>query len=533
MGFKRTNIPYEETGFFSKVFIDYLEGDSKLKSFYEYPPTLSAFADALKKMGNYEYPRKLLSTTLKEYYTKNASGATSEATLKNIQKLEDKNCFTVTTGQQLCLFTGPLYFVFKIITAISLAEKLNKEYPANHFVPVFWMASEDHDFAEINHAKLFGKKIEWNAENMGGPVGRMPLTSLSSTLEDLYTLVHDEDLRKLISQSYSSEKTLGQATFSFVNALFGKYGLVIVEPDNANLKQVFSPVVTDEVLNGTSYKLVSDTDKKLADIGIEPQVHAREINLFYMDEHGRNRIEKKADKFEVLNTGKTFTANEITEAVKQSPGNFSPNALLRPVYQQSILPSAAYIGGPAEVAYWLQLKSIFDHYKIPFPILMSRNCALIMDKTAVQKINKLNISVKDIFKDTESLVKELLKRVDGVPDFEKESAELKDLYTSIGKQVGGIDPTLVASTQAELQKQFNALKTLKTKLMRVRKQQEETSISRIRKVKETLFPNGALQERTENFIPFYLEYGASLFDMLKENFDPFDFSMQILSEIEE
>ncbi len=139
--------------------------------------------------GNYSYARKLLADTVKEYYNRNAPGLASDATLKNIQKLEDNNCFTVTTGHQLCLFTGPLYFVFKIITAINLAEKLNKEYPSNYFVPVYWMASEDHDFAEINHANIYGKKVEWNVEKVGGPVGKILVKSLSATIEALFTLI--------------------------------------------------------------------------------------------------------------------------------------------------------------------------------------------------------------------------------------------------------------------------------------------------------------------------------------------------------
>jgi len=535
MSFKKTNISYKETGMFSKALTSYLEGAPNLKSFYEYSPSMAAFGEALKNVGKYEYPRKLLATSLKECYNRNIPGMASDATLNNIKKLEEKNCFTVTTGHQLCLFTGPLYFVFKIITVINLAERLNKEYPASHFVPVYWMASEDHDFAEINHANLFGKKVEWNVKDTGGPVGRLPLTSLSSVMEDLFAVMGDgensKELKQLISDSYNGAETLSQATFSFVNALFGKYGLVILEPDNSELKKVFSPIITDEIINGNSFRLVSEANKKLVESGVEPQVNPREINLFYIDEHGRNRIEKNDGKFNVLNTEMIFNVTEITELVKILPQNFSPNVLLRPVYQQSILPNVAYVGGPAEISYWLQLKSVFTHYKIPFPVLMPRNSALIINNPLAQKMSKLNITVKDLFKDTESLIKEVITRSDGLPDFEKEGAKLKEIYASLGKKVNELDPTLVPFTQAELQKQLNGLKTLETKLMRVKKQKEETSVMKIRKLKEFLFPGGGLQERTENFIPFYLQQGPTFFDSLKENFDPFEFSVQVLTEV--
>ena len=543
MSFKKTNISYKETGLFSKVLMDYVDGDSKLKPFYEYTPSLKSFGEVIKKMEKYEYPRKILVDSLKEYYNRNAPAMASDATLKNIQKLEEKNCFTVTTGHQLCLFTGPLYFIFKIITVINLAEKLNKEYPSNHFVPVYWMASEDHDFAEINHCNLFGKKVEWQPQtpkgamnSIGGPVGKLSLASFSSTIEALFAIMGDgeinKELKQVILDSYSSEKTLAEATFCFVNALFGKYGLVVVEPDNVKYKQVYSPVIIDELLNGNSFKIVTATNKKLLDIGIEPQVHAREINLFYVDENGRNRIEKKGGQWSVV-SGQLLgnSENEIKNLVKSSPEKFSPNVILRPLYQQTILPNAAYVGGPAEMAYWLQLKGIFENYKVPFPVLMPRNSALIINKPVTQKMAKLNLEAKDLFKDTESLIKELLSRnSDGLPDFEKEKAQLLETYSSLGNKAKDIDPTLVAFTEAELQKQLNALKTLETKLTRVIKQKEETSVTQIRKIKECLFPNGALQERTDNFIPLYLQQGTAFFDMLKENFDPFEFSLGVLEE---
>ena len=535
MSFKKVNISYKDTGQFSKAFTDYMEGASNLKPFYEYAPSVKSFGEAIKKMEGYEYSRKILSTSIKEYYTRNAPGMASDATMENIKKLGDKNCYTVTTGHQLCLFTGPLYFIFKIMTAINLAEKLNKEYPANHFVPVYWMASEDHDFAEINHANLFGKKVEWSVENTNVPVGKIPLNYFSPILDNLFAIMGEGDstkeLKQIISDSYSSEKTLAEATFSFVNALFGKYGLVILEPDNAGLKQVFSPVVIDELVNNTFFKLVSETNQKLADAGTEAQVNPREINLFYIDEKGRNRIERKGDKFEVLNTSTVFSKDEILNLVKRSPEMFSPNVLMRPVYQQCILPNAAYVGGPSEIVYWLQLKNVFNYYKVPFPILMPRNFALIVGKPIVQKMDKLNISEKDLFKDTESLIKEvLIRNTDGLPDLQKVGEDLKGTYSALAKKVGEVDPTLVAFTEAELQKQLNGLKTLETKLMRVKKQQEETSVAKIRKIKEILFPGGALQERTENFIPFYQQQGSAFFDMLKENFEPFEFLFSTLIE---
>lgn len=535
MSFKKVNIPNKDTGLYSKALIAYLEESQILKPFYSYSPSVKGFAEAMKNTGSYKYNRKLLAASLKEYYTKNVSNNIPDATLKNIRMLEESNCFTITTGHQICLFTGPLYFVYKIITTINLAERLHKEYPGNHFVPVYWMASEDHDFAEINHAFLFSKKIEWTTESNNAPVGRLSLNTLAPVMESLYAVMgegaHVAELKQLISECYGGEKTLAQATFTFVNRLFGKYGLVIIEPDNAGLKNIFLPIVADELANESTFKFVSETNKKLSEAGVEPQVNPRELNIFYMDEKGRNRIEKKGERFEIVNTSTSFSQNEMVDLVKKSPEKFSPNVLLRPVYQQCILPNVAYVGGPSELIYWLELKELFSYYKVPFPVLLPRNSALIINKPLAGKMGKLNLQAKDLFKDTETLIKEImLRNTDGLLHFEKEAEELKTIYASLGKKVQGTDPTLVATTEAELQKQLNALKTLETKLLRVKKQKEEVSVMYIRKLKELLFPDGALQDRTDNFIPFYLQYGSAFFDTLKENFDPFDFSVEVFVE---
>lgn len=231
-----------------------------------------------------------------------------------------------------------------------------------------------------------------------------------------------------------------------------------------------------------------------------------------------------------MNTGKTFGIEEV----EKSPEKFSPNVLLRPVYQQSILPNAAYVGGPSEIVYWLELKTVFEFYKVPFPVLMPRNFALMVNNSIVQKMEKLKLNAADLFTETEALIKEVMTRIDGLPDMEKVGQELKVIYSALAKKVQEVDPTLVATTEAELQKQLNALKNLETKLIRVKKQKEEVSVTKIRKIKEYLFPNGDLQERTENFILFYLsqrdpsgQQGPAFIDLIKKSFDPFNFCVEV------
>lgn len=531
MTFKKTTITFEETGSFSKVFTDYIKGESYLKPFYSYEPNVSGYKKALEDLAKNSFSRDVLVKALQAYYGSKATAATS----KNIELLKEKNTFTVTTGHQLCLFTGPLYFIYKIVTAINLAERLKKEFPACNFVPVYWMASEDHDFAEINHTYLYGKKVEWSGDSLaGGPVGKISTETLTPILENLYAIMGESEksaeLKKVIAEAYSGNKTLAQATFDLVNALFGRYGLIVIEPDNAELKKLFIPVITDELVNESSHKQVSKTDAELAKHGIEPQIFARDINLFYINEKGRNRIELKDGNYSVIDTSVSFTKEQILAEVRSHPERFSPNVILRPVYQQIILPNIAYIGGPSEVAYWLQLKAVFDFHKTFFPVVMSRNNAIIIDKGTAGKMERFKLTARDLFKDADELVKSYVISNDGAIEFNVEKDKLKAVYDEISAKIKTIDTTLVALADAELQKQYNALKVIETKLIRAQKQKDETSVNQIKKIKEKLFPEGSLQERHDSFIPFYLQYGNEFFETLLREFDPLEHKMAVISE---
>jgi len=536
MNFEISHLAFEETGLFAKVMMDYLKNESYLAPFYAHTPSLEGFKKASEDTAGKKIDRNLLVKILSDRYSKNAPNA-SEFTKKNLNRLKDNNCFTLTTGHQLCLFTGPLYFIYKIVTAINLSQELREKYPNQHFVPVYWLASEDHDFAEINHAYLFGKKIEWtpDASVIGGPVGHMDTKSLKPTLESLFAIMGDNgnaaELKTIIQEAYTKYATLSEAMFYLVDKLFGKYGLVIIDADSAELKRSFAPVITDELLNQSSYKYIRETNARLAKAGVEAQVNAREINLFYIDEKGRNRIEKQGDTYTVVDTNTAFSKDEISELVKKSPEKFSPNVVLRPLYQQFILPNVAYIGGPSEIAYWLQLKGMFNYHNVAYPALIPRNTAMVIDKPTVARMEKLKLTIKDMFRDIEEVVKEYVIQNSSIAiGFEEEKQQLDKIYETIIKKTKEIDPTIAALPEAELQKQYNALKTIETKLIRAQKQKDETSVNQIRKLKEKLFPEGILQERHDNFIPLYLNYGPTFIDVLLKNLKPFDFRMTILSE---
>lgn len=517
MPHKKSKINLLQTSKFSRLIIDYINSDPKLKNFYAYDHTIDAFAQVIKDRSGCFTDRKLVSEVLSDQYHSRIKPGLSDfqKTNSNIQLLLDKNTFTVCTGHQLCLFTGPLYFIYKIISTINLAEKLKEKYPKNNFVPVYWMASEDHDFEEIKSIHLFGKTLAWENKNAKGAVGRLNTESLSPVIDELAQVLGDsengKELIALFKNAYLKHNNLADATRYLVHEIFAEYGLVIIDADDKRLKESFVKIIRDDISNQTNFKLVNDTISQLEEIDVKPQVNPREINVFKLNSD-RVRIEESSP-----------------EVLALAPEEYSPNVVLRPLYQQQILPNIAYVGGPGEIAYWLEYKAMFDHHKILFPILIPRNFALLTDEKTNQQLSKLGFSITDMFKDYETLIKEFVNRnTDGTLSLKEHETELVSVFNSISGKVALIDPTLKANIDAELQKSLNALKNIESKLLRTEKQKQETGINQIKKIREKFLPEGELQERYDNFAPYYLKYGKSFIAELKSAFEPFDYSMQII-----
>jgi bacillithiol biosynthesis cysteine-adding enzyme BshC len=510
MTLKKANIPLSQTRQFSKLMTDYINGDNALRKFYQYEPKIDSFKQAIEDKSKEKVDRKLLVEVLKKQY------ADCLLPTANCESLLHENTFTVCTGHQLCLFTGPLYFIYKIITTINLAEKLKQQYPTYNFVPLYWMATEDHDFEEISCIHLFGKTIKWNNEKAKGPVGRLNTESLSSVIEELKQILGESaqvtELINLFKDSYLKHYNLADATRYLVHELFSNYGLVILDGNDARLKAEFTEIIKDDIQNNTNYKIVTEAASQLKKAGYDVQVNPREINVFKLGNNDRIRIDKATD--EVLNL---------------QPEEYSPNVVLRPLYQQKILPNLAYIGGPGELAYWLEYKTMFDHHKINFPVLIPRNFVMLTDERSDQQIQKLGLETKDIFKDTDVLVKEYVsKHADAELSLKKEEEKLSAVFSEISAKVITVDPTLKASVEAELQKAVNALKNIESKLLRAEKQKQETGINQIKKLKDKFFPEGTLQERFDNIAPYYLKSGKQLITDLKKELEPFTFEMIIL-----
>ena len=528
MAYKKSKIALSQTNQFSKVIIDYINGDNSLRKFYAYEPKIDAFKDVVHHKSKEVINRVLLVDVLKEQYKKSNIEFPSSAEL-----LLKDNTFTVCTGHQLCLFTGPLYFIYKIISTINLAEKLKKEYPSNNFIPVYWMATEDHDFEEIKSIHLFGKAISWDNAEAKGAVGRLKTHSLSPLIDELMQLLGEtenaSELTKLFMEAYLNHSNLADATRYFVHQLFSEYGLIIIDADDTRFKNEFIDVMKDDIFNNTNHQLVNTTIPELDKAGVKPQVNPREINCFYLLNNIRERIENDGNVYKVLNTDITLTKEQLETEIDLHPDRFSPNVVLRPVYQQKILPNLAYVGGPGEIAYWLEYKAMFEHHKITFPVLIPRNFAMIADEKSMIQLSKLGFETKDIFRDTDVLIKEFItKNASAALSLKEQEQGLTKIFNEISAKAISIDSTLKSTVEAEMQKSINAIKNIESKLMRAEKQKQETSVNQIKKIKEKYLPEGFLQERYDNFIPFYLKSGKNFIKDLKEGLVPFEFEMVIL-----
>ncbi|MEK6780228.1 MAG: bacillithiol biosynthesis cysteine-adding enzyme BshC [Bacteroidota bacterium] len=512
-------LAFANTHSFSTFFLDYIQQKESLRKFTTRFPTPENFKDQLQDKGSL-FPtenRNVLVTTLKEQY-KNL--IVTKSVLHNINSLSDQKTFTVTTGHQLNIFTGPLYFIYKIITVINTCKKLKALYPGYHFVPVYWMASEDHDFEEIQYFKLYGKKYVWHTDQKGA-VGRFNPKSI----ESLFSEIPGEF--SVFKNAYSKNLTLSGAVRQYVNELFGEEGLVVVDADNRELKKLFKTVIQDDLFNNTPRKLVEEKNKQLESLGYHTQVFARDINFFYLTNGLRSRLERTNEIFKVVDTEIEFTTDQMNDLIENGPEKLSPNVILRPLYQEMILPNLAYVGGPAEVTYWLQLKGVFDHFKVSFPMLMPRNFAMVMDAPVVRKFEKTGLELKDLFEDKNYIFNHwIVKNTTHNLSLGKEIEAIQQILAEVKERAGNIDQTLNQFVAAEAKRTVNGLEKTEKKILKAEKRKHADKLRQIESVKDSLFPNGGLQERTDNFLNFY-QQDRQFIQKLLELFDPFDYRFNI------
>ena len=533
MLFSKHTISVESTSLFSDLFNDYLTQSENIKPFYEQHIKWDDF-DAYMQKQTFDYiKRSVLVKALQKQA--NLISNTSVASQTNINLLEQTSTYTITTGHQLCLFTGPLYFIYKIISTLNLCKTLHQKFPDKKFVPVYWMASEDHDFDEINHTHVYGKKITWDTTQKGC-VGEFDTKEIKSAIAELKLILGENtssnSLIQLFEDAYLKHHNLADATRFLVNALFGDYGIVILDGNDCDLKHLFKKEFNADVFENSSFKMVNNSITELKK-NYSIQVTPRPINVFYKDYQARERIEKQEDTYKVLNTNICFSEEEMKHFIDNSSEKLSPNVVMRPLYQQKILPNICYVGGPGEIAYWLEYKAMFNHFGIHFPILMPRHFVMIIDKNSQSKIQKLNFDIKAVFEDGDTLVKQLIKHQHQDVNLNDTKQELVRLYESILETVSNIDKSLIGTTEAEKQKTMNGISIIEQKINRALKQKSDTDIQQIWALKDKLFPKNLPQERHDNFSMYYSKFGKEFITELIKllDYDLINFEYTILKEL--
>ena len=507
-----------ELPFFSELHCKLAYQQEVLQGFLGPPFSKEAFGEVMRRKDNQFTAdgRSRLVEVLKEQY--NRWGIVQNDALT---RLLDDSTYTVTTGHQLNLMTGPLFFIYKIAHVIKLAKELKEEYPDKNFVPVYWMATEDHDFEEINHFHLFGKKIEWHT-GQSGPVGRYETENWDQWQQEVFGLFPDKKDELEVLFSHYSGENLAEATARLVHYLFGKYGVVIIDADHADLKKLFRKTMAKDLVSSFAFHQVEKTSAKLQEMGFKSQVMPRPVNLFFIEKGHRERLVPEGGKISIEGKGE-FSPMELMDLLDSRPELFSPNVVLRPLYQETILPNLAYIGGGGELAYWLQLKGVFEEVEIPFPLLGLRSSLQFVDKNTAGRMGDLGLSFSDFAKRIEDLRKEyVLEKSGNELDFSGEETLLEQLEQSLKYKAEQTDVSLAGMVGGEMARFRKSLDNVRGRLLKAEKQRFENDLNRMEKIQQKLYPQQGLQERYDNFLPMYLKNPDAFIDQIIDVIQPFN-----------
>ena len=519
-------IALQDLGILNPLITDYINLNKQMEQLYSYTPQVENIKQILEVKKDFKNRKQLHTAFSTQFEQINLS----EIAQSNLTSILDANTFTVCTAHQLCLFTGPSYFVYKIASAIKLTQILKEKYPSKNFVPVYWMGSEDHDFEEINHAIVYGKKVTWQNEDTGA-VGMHSLNGISEAIHELSEILGtQEQAQQFIEELntvFANKENYGKAFQEWVMNLFSAYGLLVLDQNDATLKHTFKESMKDELLNNAGEKALVKNEAYLKE-HYHVQASSRPINLFYLKDNLRERIEKEDDIFKVLNTDITFTEAEILTELNNHPEKFSPNVILRPVFQETVLPNVAFVGGPGEVAYWLQLKDVFKRLNVEQPLILLRDMAVVMQKNHLRKLAEWNFTLQDLFTNYDQLAKGIVENEsENELQLDKEKEAISKVFVDIKAKAILVDKNLERSVDAELQKVLNSFNNLESKLIRAEKKNFEQKLSQLENIQGKLLPNNTLQERYDNFIPIYLKNQENYLDTLISNFNAFNAELKV------
>jgi bacillithiol biosynthesis cysteine-adding enzyme BshC len=499
-----------------KLFLAYLEKFEKVKAFYAHPPTMQAVKRISAKL---EYPVDRRTEVAAILGQQNDALGAGPETASNLERLA-RGAVAVVSGQQVGLFGGPAYAVYKALTAIQIAEELTRD--GIDAVPVFWMATEDHDLEEVRHTSWFdsGKLIRFelpDGNEPGLPVGRIPLGAegerLAREAADLLEKDGSELLAQYLSESYKAEETYGSAFGKLFARLFAQQGLILMDPLDSGLHKVAAPLFQHALADrdDLNESLLWRT-KELERAGFEAQVKvtSKSTLLFYLGDGARQAISAGNGKFQAAE--KNWAREELVHLTHQEPENFSPNALFRPVVQDYLLPTVAFIGGPAELSYIAQSEVVYQHLLGRMPVMLPRAGFTIVDIKARKLLDRYGLTVEEVWAGSQELRRKLEAAF--VPkslskDFDVDQKQIAKMVERLGKQIEKLDPTLAGTVERTKKGIEFHLEQLRQKAGRALDQRLGVIASHEQHLESLLSPHKGLQERELCLLPFLARWGAS------------------------
>lgn len=508
---------------FTHLFKTYISDFGKLESHFETNPFDENRVQ--KRVDNFKFKgeRNKSVQILKEL---NAQFINLPQVSESLEKLKNDKAVAVVTGQQLTLYGGPLFTVFKILTAISTAASIERKYkrPAG---PVFWLADEDHDFKEIAAIGVLQPEdfekhtLDKELENYPRVAEMKFGKELSSFRESLKSSMIEtdftEELWSLLDSCYKTGHTIGESFAKLVMTLFAKHGLILAGSNSKSAKIFTKDVLKLSVSKAEDlFNSLKKTSDELLNKGFHNQVQVQKSNLFWIDdENVRRKINLENGIWSVDGLDIEWNNAELIQNIDTAPEKFSPNVFLRPVLQDMLLPGIAYVAGPGEVAYYAQMNRFYDTFGLKTPIIIPRFSGTIVESGVDRVLPKLPFSFEEYSKRIEDLESDFIDHSDAPdiePVFNEWKKQFEKISTSKVNQIAGIDPTLKGSSEKVKAQFYTELDKLKGKVYRALKNQDSIQLQRIRKVKSQLFPNENLQEREIAFIYFMNKYGVNIWD---------------------
>lgn len=549
-------VEYGSLPTFNNLYLDYISADEesykKLKPFFNahFRSNEEFFKVIDEKVQNYNtnryFDKNVLIDILKR---QNVDFGGDEFTAQNIELLKSDNTFTVVTGQQVGLYTGPLYTVLKTITSIKLAKELKEKFPQFDFVPLFWLEAEDHDIDEANHIDIINKQNELvrigfesqpdsedSSKKPSKPVGSLKLDEMVNSInEQLRSNLIDTDFKNklmdMITSCYHPEADYKTAFAKMMNELFRGYGVIFLDPSDAEVKRLLIPIFERELR--TSPKLCETIISTSAELekNYDLQVKPKVINMFFLHNGNRLLIEPRDEgRFALRNSKRRFENEELLNVLQENPELFSPNVVLRPICQDYLLPTVAYVGGPGEISYFAQFKPVYQHYGITMPVIFPRASATIIEGKIAKFMSNFNVKLEDIFHQSflVSKVVDKLSEVKVEDEVSKYSDELNKLFYDMRNMTARVDQTLLNTVDNMKERMKQNLEQFKAKLINSQAKKSDTTTSQIDKVVNNIYPDHQLQERVINITYFLNKYDDAFMKKLFHEIDVMNFNHQVI-----